>query len=73
MNGGVTQASSLQAFFMALMSSHPAGSQLAYLFLLMWPSLEHRKVFQFGGGDMAFGIAAVGLMEDFVSVRAQGV
>lgn len=44
---------------MAVVSSHPAGSQVAYLFLLMWPSLEHGKVFEFGNGDMAFGIAAV--------------
>lgn len=37
--------------------------------LLMWTSLEHRKVFQFRGGYLAFGIAAVGLVENFVSVR----
>lgn len=57
-------------FFMAGISSHLAGSKFFPLFMLMCPSLEKWIwiSFRFGGEDVAFGIAAVGLVEDFVSV-----
>lgn len=57
---------------MAGISSHLAGNKFFPLFMLICPSLKKWISFRFGGEDVAFGIAAVGL-EDFVSVGMQGM